>query len=181
AALARAERHRGGQAAAVPLWAILDQLALPRRSHAAREAARLLVQLEAGGAIRSERRHGATLWKIAPPGSALLRRAPADALELPESPQHRAWRDARTLARGEIERFRAAMRDSLREAEALLRAPRPQHRSEDWFALAERLRRRAWTLGSATHCLYEWAEPDDAAADLDPHGSGRRNVTLWRV
>jgi hypothetical protein len=37
-------------------------------------------------------------------------------------------------------------------------------------------------MGSATHCLYEWAEPDDATADIDdapPTQTGRRDTSRW--
>jgi hypothetical protein len=179
AALARAQLHRAAPEAAVPLWAILAQLDLPRRSRGARETAEVLARLRSTGAVLAERRHGVQVWSITPAGRALLDKASPDIARLPESPQHRAWRNARTLAREEIGRLRSALRESLREAEEMLRAGRPQ-RSEDWFALAERLQRRAWTLGSATYCLCEWDEPDDRSADLDPGGGGRRNVSLWR-
>jgi len=179
AALSRAQLHRGAACAAVPVWAILAQLDLPRRSRGAREAVKVLTQLRAAGAVEAGRRHGVEVWSITAGGRALLHNASSGAARLPESPQHRAWRDARTLAREEIGRIRAALYESLREAEEMLRGGRP-YRSEDWFALAERLRGRAWTLGSATYCLHEWEEPDDGEADLDRAGGGRRNTALWR-
>ncbi|MGA9874328.1 MAG: hypothetical protein WBQ21_00785, partial [Solirubrobacteraceae bacterium] len=70
--------------------------------------------------------------------------------------------------------------------------------SDAWFALAKRLQRECWRLGSATHCMREWAEPDDAKPDVDDRSapgdenldpeergsvrylrSGRRNVWRW--
>ena len=42
-------------------------------------------------------------------------------------------------------------------------------RSDSWFELARRLHGDCCALGSATHCLYEWAEPDDAKADNDDY------------
>jgi hypothetical protein len=116
-------------------------------------------------------------------------------VDLPESPQHRQWRNARTLAAQEIERFRATMRDAVTEAGALLGSTPG---SDAWFELAERLHRAARRLGSATYCLHEWMEPDDDRADIDNHVSpadltlnprerqqrearraGRRNTRLW--
>ena len=44
------------------------------------------------------------------------------ACRLPESPQHRAWRNARTAAAQELERFRASLHERLRHAELLLDA-----------------------------------------------------------
>jgi hypothetical protein len=182
AALSRAQLHRGAPHAAVPVWAVLAQLGLPRRSRRAREAVEVLARLRAAGAVEAGRRHDVEVWSITPAGRALLQDASSREARLPESPQHRAWRDARTLAREEIGRVRAVLRESLRDAEEMLRGGRP-HRSEDWFELAERLRRRAWTVGSATYCLHEWEEPDDGEADLDRGGDGdggRRNTALWR-
>jgi hypothetical protein len=116
-------------------------------------------------------------------------------VDLPESPQHCQWRNARTLAAQEIERFRASMRDAVTEATALL-SDTPG--SDAWFELAERLQRAGRRLGSATYCLHEWVEPDDDRADIDDHVSpvdlaldprerqrrearraGRRNTRLW--
>ena len=70
--------------------------------------------------------------------------------------------------------------------------------SDVWFELAERLRASARSLGSATYCLHEWAEPDDERPDIDDHSDpgdaslapaerrrrelrriGRRNTHLW--
>lgn len=122
-------------------------------------------------------------------------------LELPESPQHAAWREAHTLASQEIERFRLRLGASL-EAATVLLAASPQVDSDTWFELGERLQRNCWLLASATHCLYEWPEPDDAHADIDDYAedrssqpagldeaalarrrtrrTGRRNIHLWR-
>ena len=110
-------------------------------------------------------------------------------------PQHREWRNARTLAAQEIERFRVAVRDLATEAGVLL-GDTPD--SDAWFELAVRLHRATRRLGSATYCLYEWTEPDDDRADIDDHVSsadlaldprerqrrqarraGRRNTRLW--
>jgi hypothetical protein len=35
--------------------------------------------------------------------------------------------------------------------------------------MAERLQRVCRRLGSASHCLHEWAEPEDERADIDDH------------
>jgi hypothetical protein len=71
-------------------------------------------------------------------------------------------------------------------------------RSDDWFELGERLRRACWQLGSATHCLREWAAPDEQRPDTDGYvepddeklstpersqrrsrRAGRRNTRNW--
>jgi DNA-binding XRE family transcriptional regulator len=117
--------------------------------------------------------------------------------ELPESPQHRAWSNARTLAAQEIDRFLQSVRDGIGDATSLLDAD-PAVTSDAWFELGERLQRDCRRVGSATYCLREWSEPDDARPDVDNHLDladerlspseqvkrrarrvGRRNTSLW--
>ncbi len=74
-----------------------------------------------------------------------------------------------------------------------------QPHSDAWLELAGELQRAtAGASASASYCLHEWAEPDDARADVDEHlepaddafapaerarrrtrRAGRRNVRLW--
>ena len=200
AACERAERHRAGQTPGVPAWMILEHLAIPRRSAAARAVGRLLRLQLAAGALDRSRRHGREVWTLTSSGSerlALARREQGEP-PLPESPQHRQWRNAQTTAAMEIERFRARLRAGLAEAARLLAADPPPH-SDAWFELGERLRGDARRLGSASHCLHEWREPEDARADIDEQRepgdrrlgerrrarvralrAGRRNVRLWQ-
>jgi ribosome-binding protein aMBF1 (putative translation factor) len=117
--------------------------------------------------------------------------------ELPESPQHRAWSNARTLAAQEIDRFLQSVRDGMGEAMSLLDAD-PAVASDAWFEVGERLQRDCRRVGSATYCLREWGEPEDARPDVDNHLDpaderlspdeqvkrrarrvGRRNTSLW--
>jgi hypothetical protein len=116
--------------------------------------------------------------------------------ELPESPQHRAWRNARTSAALEIARFRCSLAEVLADGGRLLEADPPH--SDQWLALGERLRAASRRVGSACHCLQEWAEPNDGHADVDEGSepgddllepperarlralrAGRRNIRLW--
>jgi hypothetical protein len=104
---------------------------------------------------------------------------------------------SRTVAAHEIERFRAGLAVRVTRAALLLDAEPPPH-SDAWLELAEELQRACRRLASASHCLYEWAEPDDARADIDrqlepsdaqfepgaravrrARRAGRRNVRLW--
>jgi hypothetical protein len=199
AALERAGRHQGRDSLAVPMWTILEHLALPRRSAGARHVAARLAVMDAAGWLERSRRHGVSTWELAGAGARELRRArrAGDVPELPESPQHRAWRLARVAALQEIERFRTDVGERLGEATALLDGDAPPH-SDAWLELAEQLQRACRRLASASYCLYEWAEPDDAHADIDEHAeatdtevepherarrrarrAGRRNVRLW--
>jgi hypothetical protein len=118
--------------------------------------------------------------------------------ELPESPQHRAWRDARTSSVAHIDGFAMELHRDLRDAITLVNRRRQVH-SDSWFDLAARVSDECKRLGSATHCLFEWPEPDDARPDSDGREdpgderlseselrrrrylrSGRRNIFLWR-
>jgi len=200
AAVERAARHRDKASPAVPIWAVLEHLHLARRSAAARHVRSRLDALCAGGWVERSRRHGVPTWQLTPSGRGRLEAVAGAAgmPVLPESPQHRAWRNARTLAAQEIERFRGHMQDQL-DAAALLLDADPPAGSDAWFELAEGLRSACRTLASASYCLHEWDEPDDAAADLDDGldpgdeqleptarrhrralRAGRRNVALWR-
>jgi hypothetical protein len=207
AAVQRAALHRGVEPLAAPIWAILAHLALARRSAAARHVRARLHVLADAGELSSARRHGVTLWALTRQGERRLRRA-RDAGELsvlPESPQHQAWRNARVSARAEIGRCRRRLHELIDRAGALLDAEQPPD-SDAWLELGEELRGACRRLGSASHCLYEWQEPDDAVADIDRHEDpagareaagdsererlalarrramrvGRRNIGLWR-
>jgi len=184
----------------VPVWTILEHLQLARRSAQARDVRARLAALLAEGALECERRHGVQTWRLGDAGAARLRRTrrggglPA----LPESPQHCAWRNARTLAAQEIERLRGEARGCCERAQRLLATKQPAG-SDAWLELAEQTSRAFRVLASASHCLYEWAEPDDARADVDERvedadaalgederrrvrarRAGRRNIRLWR-
>jgi hypothetical protein len=163
AAINRAERHQGYQGAAN--WAIYEHLAVPMRSAAARQARRLLDALSETGALKVERRGGFKVWALTPKGRKHLEQA-EDVPDLPESPQHARWREARALATEEVERIHDALRETLEEALALTTTETP---SDTWFLLAERLRISARRLGVVTYCIHEWAEPSDDRADRDDH------------
>jgi hypothetical protein len=104
------------------------------------------------------------VWSLTPAGERRL--LAAGAVELPESPQHAAWRTARALAGQEIERFTDETRIALTEALALIDSGTPA-RSDALFEAADRVEFVVSRLGSASHCLYEWAEPSDDRADID--------------
>jgi hypothetical protein len=199
AAVERAGRHQAHDTPAVPVWAILEHLDVAQRSAPARHVRARLVAMQAAGWLDRSRRHGVPTWALTAAGRRRLRRAQrtGELPPLPESPQHRAWRHARTLAAHELARFREALRERLEHAALALDAD-PPPRSDAWLELGEELQRACRRLASAGHCLYEWPEPDDARADIDEHTeptdaqldarertlrrtrrAGRRNVRLW--
>jgi hypothetical protein len=199
AAIERAARHRARETGEVPVWAITEHLDISRRSRSARRLRAHLEALESAGSLERSRRHGVAMWTLTAAGRRRLRtaRTAGRVPELPEAPQHRAWRNARTAAAQEIERFGQSFGEQLDAAAGLLEAASPA-RSDALFEAGERIQRAAWRLASATHCLHEWSEPDDARADIDDHVEpgderldpserarrrarrlGRRNITLW--
>jgi hypothetical protein len=200
AATARAALHRARDSREVPVLAILAHLGLARRSRGARHVLAALEALREDGAVELSRRHGLLTWSLSTRGERRLRAAlrAGRVGTLPESPQHSAWRNARALAAQELERFHAALRGDAAAALALLDSE-PRAPSDSWFELAARLQRACWLVGSASYCLYEWVEPDDAHADIDDRTdagdeqlpaderarrrarrTGRRNAALWR-
>jgi hypothetical protein len=97
---------------------------------------------------------------------------------LPESPQHRHWREARAAAERRIAGLRDDLRAALAEGGILLADDGTD--SEAWFVFGERFAEACKRLGSATYCLREWAEPSDDAADVDDdRRPGRRSTYSW--
>ena len=199
AALQRALLHQHPPRDGVPLWTLLEHLQLPRRSGAARGVRATLAALAERGELTGERRGGVAVWTLTARGTQRLRRARGrgEHAELPESPQHRAWRNARVTAAQELDRFRARALELSQRLRLLLEQSPPPH-SDAWLVLGEELERACRRLASASHCLYEWAEPDDEHADVDERSeaadeglderararfralrAGRRNVRLW--
>jgi hypothetical protein len=133
--------------------------------------------LKSAGRIRDVRRNGLDLLALTAAGRRSLEKARSTGgAMLPESPRHRKWRHSRAMAGERIEGFHEALRASMAEAGALLDS---QHAPSDvWFEFGKRLSAECKRLGSATYCLFEWAEPDDARADVD-EVLGRRNVWGW--
>lgn len=207
AAVQRAALHRGEASFAAPIWSILAHLAITRRSGAARHVRGRLSALTDACELSSARHHGVTVWSLTRQGEERLRRirGAGELPALPESPQHEAWRNARAAAGEEIGRFRQRLRELVDETAASLSAE-PAPGSDAWLELGEELRGACRLLGSATHCLYEWEEPDEAVADIERHDAplaaggprseagldrralarrralraGRRNIVLWR-
>jgi hypothetical protein len=154
------------------MWAVLDHLGLPRSSRRVRTR---LDALEAAGSVERSRPRGITKWELTPAGRRRLAQArrAGSVPELPESPQHRKWREAHTLAGQEIERLHLSARDDVEAASDLLdgiaglTSPGPS--SDALFELGEHLALSFRRLGSASYCLNEWGEPGDAQADIDDH------------
>ena len=204
AAVDRAERHHRavaadrGQPNGEPLSRIVNHLGLAHGSWTTRRLRPQLAGLEDAGMLASERRRSVVVWTLTDKGRRRLARArrAGQAGALPESPQHHEWREAHAAAASRRDEFHEQTRRAVEQARDLL--DNDQVGSDAWFELAERLRRSCWLLGSATHCLHEWVEPDDHGPDIDDYveqsdealssedrasrrtrRSGRRNIRNW--
>jgi hypothetical protein len=177
AAIDRAEAHDRNQIPDAGRWDVAAHLGFVHNSWTTRRLRPQIDALRTAGRIRNVRRCGLDLVALTSTGRRALRKArSAGEAALPESPQHRIWRHSRTVAGDRIDGFRDALRASVTELGALLDAG--QTPSDAWFTVGKRLSAECKRLGSATYCLSEWAEPDDAAADVD-EVLGRRNVWGW--
>jgi hypothetical protein len=195
AAVDRAERHREREGEGVMMSDIAEHLGFVHGSWTTR---RLRPQIEAfiaAGLLVRSRRHGVVIWGLTSTGRGRVAQT-SGSVVLPESPQHRLWRQARALA---AERIDGVCEHAAGVLEAAMDALDSEGvRSDAWFALAERLQSACWQLGSVTYCLSEWAEPDNASADVDNRTEpgdeqidpedlggvryrrgGRRNVWKW--
>jgi hypothetical protein len=100
-------------------------------------------------------------------------------LALPEAPQHRVWRESQQKATERIGEFRSALRAELDRAIVFLEQAQLVG-SDLWYDVATDLCDACQRVGSATYCLSEWAESDDATADIaPPEVAARRNTHLW--
>ncbi len=140
------------------------------------------------GLLERRRQHGVQLLALTLTAHARLLGpvGVAAASALPESPQHRCWRQARRVAREELGRVCEELRVSLKETEVLLDAVEASS-SDAWFAVAVHLGKRCRWLGSAVHCLHEWPEPGDDLADVghlqapDDGAFSDRELTIRRA
>jgi DNA-binding transcriptional ArsR family regulator len=194
AAIERAECHRikhddpalsrsGPDRSGMSLSIIKEHLGLASGGWTTTQLRPTWEELNDAGLIEQARRSGIVVWRLTSTGQKQLDAArQAGAVDaLPESPQHRRWREAHALAGERIGELRESLRQVLDEAIELLDTNSASP-SDSWFTIGERIKHACWRLGSATHCLHEWLEPDDAHPDIDqpPHGQrGRRETHQW--
>ena len=183
AAIERAARHGAEE---VWIAVVGEHLGFAHTPHNTR---RLRIRLEElrvkERCLERHDRYGREYWSLTATGESWLKalRHEGRLGELPESPQHREWRHAREAARRRGGDFRGLATDTVEEAQTALTS----YVSPDaatWLRLSERLAAALWLLGSATYCLEEWAEPDDARADIDDDpgpAPGRRAITAWKA
>lgn len=185
AATERAERHHRGPADGVTLGEVIEHLGFARVGWSTRSLRPQVDAFLVAGALVPFRRFGIDFLRMSTNGRRLLARARrAGGITLPESPQHRAWRHAREQASEQVGAMRQLFRETLDEADWLLSSE--QTDSDAWYALAPRLHTTCRQLGSVTHCLREWPEPDDKHPDHDTlptrgdNRISRRIVGFWK-
>jgi hypothetical protein len=180
AAIDRAECHRGGASEGARMPNLAQHLGFVHGPWTARRLRPQLDTLIDAGALERVRRKGIVLLVLTEKGRERAARA-RRTVALPESPQHRAWRQTRTMAVERIAALREEARGAVRDAGRLLDADEVD--SEALFLLAVRLREALQYLGCATYCAREWAEPDDARADVEDdapwYGPSRRSTWGW--
>ena len=180
AAIDRAERHRRGTGEGARMPNLAQHLGIVHGPWTARRLRPQLDTLIDAGALERARQKGIVLLVLTEKGRKRAARA-RPTVALPESPQHRAWRLTRTMAVERIAALREEARGAVRDAGLLLDAEEVD--SEALFLLAVRLREALQHLGCATYCTREWAEPDDARADVEDdaewYGPSRRSTWGW--
>lgn len=184
AAIDRAQRHNPHGYDHGVLWgSLVEHLGFAHSSATTVKLRPQVSRLKAAGLVERGKARGYTLWRLTSNGRQHLAQArrKREDLTLPEAPQHRQWRAARSAATERIDQIRERLRDTLSDANRLLDSAEGGD-SDSWFALSGRLSTRSGRLASATYCLREWPEPDDARADRDDSSEsneGRRSF-YWK-
>lgn len=181
AAIDRAYRHRRrAENPGVRLASVKEHLGLASGSASTRRLRPIWDRLHADCLIEPSGPRGQSLWRLTSAGVERLQAVrQRGMLELPESPQHRDWREARRVASEQITSFRDELRMALADTADLL-VIEPVTEPDSWREAGERLQRACSHVGWAVYCLREWAEPDDSRADIAPDRyRGRRSYRRW--
>jgi DNA-binding PadR family transcriptional regulator len=182
AAIDRAYRHRRrSENPGVRLASVKEHLGLGGASASTRRLRPLWDELHAACLIELSEPRDQPLWRLTSAGVERLQavRQSGGELELPESPQHRDWREAQSTASEQIASFRDELRAALADTADLL-VIEPPTDSESWREVGERLHKACSRVGWAVYCLSEWAEPGDSEADIAPGPyRGRRDYRRW--
>jgi len=118
AAMERAQRHARHKDAGVSYGAVVAHLGMPMGSATGRRLRPRFREIEAAGLIAPAKRHGVIVYTTTRKGAKLLR--DAEPVQLPESPQHRQWREARAAATERVGGFRDDLRALLERGAALV-------------------------------------------------------------
>lgn len=187
AALDRAERHSRYGRGGVMMTTLYSHLGERKQTAAAGRVRKQVAVLVEAGSVQWARRNGVAVIVLTAAGRRRLARAKraGKVPVLPESPQHRSWREAHDRAEVAVDRFVQQTHEAISEAVGLLdgltgvTAHRPT--SDALLASRTRLHDAMSLTASATYCFYEWPEPDDATRDKGAELHGLTNLTRWTV
>jgi DNA-binding PadR family transcriptional regulator len=151
---------------------IAEHLGFIHNGNTTRRLRPQLLGLEKQGVLEAIRYQGADYWRLTKKGSrrvAALRRA-GDQEPLPESPQHREWRRARSLVNEHLAEIIESLNADLEAAIAVRRTPinelaQSEPTSTQIRGLGKRLKWNFDRLATGVYCLFEWKEPKDAERD----------------
>ncbi|HUB73989.1 MAG TPA: hypothetical protein VL979_08140 [Solirubrobacteraceae bacterium] len=179
AAIDRAQRHNRSRRGAA-LSAVKEHLGLPHHGWSTRQLRPQLDRLLAGGQIEQTKHLSFIVWTLTATGHGrlgVLRRAGKTPV-LPESPQHRIWRESHTQARQRIDDYRAGLHERLTAAIALLEDT--EANSQAWIETSNRLAFACERLASVIYCAGEWPEPNDDTSDQHtPWHHKHRSMYDW--
>ena len=139
AAVERAARH--GRSDEVRTETVIEHLGFVPEKGVLGPLRHRLDNLRNYGDLTRAARGDGESWVLTSEGRKRLDKsyAAGEVGELPESPQHRAWREARVQAALRIEGFETELGRLLEEAANLIQQPLPRPHSSKWFSLGQRL------------------------------------------
>jgi DNA-binding MarR family transcriptional regulator len=120
----------------------------------------------------SPRKRSHQQWRVTAAGRRRL--ASAGPIHLPESPQHRRWRQDRDVAAWALDAVRSQAWDVIEEVSDLLSGPEgdlPTLGDDFVKGLTRRFEKSFRATGLALRMYEQWAEPSDLAADDDAPGT----------
>lgn len=178
AAVERAQRHESRCAGPIPMTRIAQHLGFAPGAYTTRNLRLPLATLVQAGALEHLPRFSRDRWALTSAGRRRISGARTREEHLPESPQHRLWREQHTRAVKGMAEYRRRLREALEQAAAMIDDERVD--SEEWLTITKRLKVRSELFGSAIHCAREWAEPDDGERDAEDQRTldDRRRI-LW--
>jgi hypothetical protein len=180
AAVERAQHHESRCGGPISMTRIAQHLGFAPGAYTTRNLRPLLGALVQAGALQHLRRFSRDHWALTSAGRRRVSRLRTreEQLELPESPQHRLWRQQHTRAVEGMDEYCRRLREALEQAAAMIDDERVD--SESWLTITKRLKVRSEVFGSAIYCAREWAEPDDGERDAEDQRTleDRRRI-LW--
>jgi hypothetical protein len=147
-----------------------------------------LEAMEGEGLLEAVRSRGADYWRLTPKGSrrvGSLRKSKRSE-SLPESPQHREWRQAKEVAQAQLPEIMEDLHADLERGLELGNSSFHRFAGgdvslSDLRRLGVRLKTDFSLFATGLYCLFEWSEPSDAKRDPKRNPSyGDLRPGSWR-